>query len=121
MPLRLCRVAKDWSGITRLRPVVGQIAQSCSPSQSSTSGMHPGFFCIWLAEHERLDLTANVFMQDSSRDLVIRGSQDTWVIARQVGSGRLLMALENGADSNLLEVSRRADALSVRLLMDRPV
>ena len=60
-------------------------------------------------------------MQDGSRDLVIRGSQDAWVIARQVGSGRLLVAIENGADSNLLEASRRADALASRLQMEKPV
>ncbi|KAK9846863.1 hypothetical protein WJX84_004643 [Apatococcus fuscideae] len=59
--------------------------------------------------------------QDGSKDLVIRGSQDAWVIARQAGSGRLLMAMENGADSNLLETSRRADALGYRLQLEKPV
>ncbi|KAK9836630.1 hypothetical protein WJX74_004791 [Apatococcus lobatus] len=58
--------------------------------------------------------------QDGSKDLVIRGSQDAWVIARQAGSGRLLMAMENGADSNLLETSRRADALGYRLQLEKP-
>ncbi|KAK9847453.1 hypothetical protein WJX84_007578 [Apatococcus fuscideae] len=55
--------------------------------------------------------------QDGTRDLVIRGSQDAWVVARQVGSGQMLMAMENGADSNLLDASRRADALSTCLKM----
>lgn len=97
---------------------MGQSAHVCN---LRILGCTQGLSGIWQAGHERMELTTNVFTQDGSRDLVIRGSQDAWVIARQVGSGQLLMAMENGADSNLLEVSRRADALSARLLMDKPV
>ena len=60
-----------------------------------------------------------MLMQDGCRDLVIRGSQDAWVVARQVGTSRLLMTAEDGADSNLLEISRRADALCIRLKMEK--